>query len=105
MRTYHDEADKINPVPERVWVLNEVHDIGPALQGDDEEDGHPGQADVVETDGSVEWVGGADGAGVVVLVPVNTPTTSNTITVNTTSITTIHHLLNCQSADLTPLLI
>ena len=32
--TYHDQADKVDPVPERVRVLNEVHDISPALQSE-----------------------------------------------------------------------
>ena len=94
---YHDEADKVYPVPERVRVLDEVHDVRPALQGDDQEYRHPGQADVVEADGSVKWVGGTDGAAGVVLVPVH----ALTITI----ITSHHHLLHCQSAHLTFLLI
>ena len=38
--------------------LHEVHDVCPPLQGDDEEDGHPGQPDVVEGDRAVKRVGG-----------------------------------------------
>ena len=68
---YHYETDEVYPVPEGVTVLDEVHDVGPSLQGDHQEYGHPGQADVVEADGSVERVGGAGGAGGVVLVPVH----------------------------------
>ena len=48
VRTYHYETDEVDPVPEGVGVLDEVHDVRPALQGDDQEDGHPGQPDVVE---------------------------------------------------------
>ena len=96
MRTYHDEKDEIYPVPEWVRVLDEVHDVSPALQGDDQEDRHPGQADVVEADGPVKGVGGADSAGGVVTVPVNTPR----------AITTRGHcLLHCQTAYLASLLI
>ena len=36
--------------------MDEVHDVRPALQGDDQEYRHPGQADVVKGDGSMEWV-------------------------------------------------
>ena len=52
-------------------VLDEVHDVRPALQRDDQENGDPGQADVVKGDGAVEGVGGARGALGVVLVPVD----------------------------------
>ena len=96
MTTYHDEKDKIYPVPEWVGVLDEVHDVRPALQGDDQEDGHPGQADVVEADGPVKGVGGPDSAGGVVTVPVYTPRTT---------IISRHCLLHCQTAYLASLLI
>ena len=64
---YHYEADEVYPVPERVSVLNKIHDVRPALQGDDQEYRHPGQADVVERNGSMEGVGGAGGALCVIL--------------------------------------
>ena len=92
---YHNQADKVYPVPEWVWVLYEVHHIRPTLQGDDEEYRHPGQPDVVEADGPMERVGGADGAGGVVLVPVNTPSTPSF---------SQQGLLHCLSADLSSLL-
>ena len=69
---YHDQTNKVYPVPEGVTVLNEVHDVCPTLQRDHQEYRNPGQADVVEADGPVEGVGGAGGAGGVVLVPVDT---------------------------------
>ena len=97
MCTYHYETDEVYPVPEGVSVLNKIHHIRPALQRDDQEYRHPGQPDVVEGDGSVEGVGGTDGAAGVVLVPVH----ALTITI----ITSHHHLLHCQSAHLTFLLI
>ena len=68
---YHDQTNKVYPVPEGVTVLNEVHDVCPTLQRDHQEYRNPGQADVVEADGPVEGVGGAGGAGGVVLVPVH----------------------------------
>ena len=81
---YHNETDKVYPVPERVWVLqierlssqtvlwlsshlDKVHDICPSLQGDNKEDGHPGQANVVKRDGSVKRISGAGGASGVIL--------------------------------------
>ena len=56
---YNDEDDKVYEVVEGVDILYEVHDVSPALQGDDEEDRHPGEADVVKTDRAVEGIGGA----------------------------------------------
>ena len=32
---HHDEEDEVEPVPEGVRVLHEVHDVGPALETDD----------------------------------------------------------------------
>ena len=55
--------------------LYKVHDVCPSLEGDNEEDGDPGQADVVKGDGSVERVRRARRALCVVLVPVHTPLT------------------------------
>ena len=31
---HHDEEDEVEPVPEGVRVLHEVHDVGPALETD-----------------------------------------------------------------------
>ena len=64
---YHYEADEVYPVPERVSVLNKIHHIRPALQGDDQEYRHPGQTDVVEWNGSMEGVGGTRGTLCVIL--------------------------------------
>ena len=47
--------------------LDKVHDIRPPLQGDDQEDGDPGQPDVVKWDGTMEGVGGTRGAHIIVL--------------------------------------
>ena len=47
--------------------LDKVHDISPSLQRDDEEYGHPGQANVVKRDGSVKRISGAGGASGVIL--------------------------------------
>ena len=47
--------------------LDKVHDICPPLQWDDQEDGHPGQADVVKWDGAVKRICWACGASGVVL--------------------------------------
>lgn len=33
--TYHNEENKVDPVPKGVRVLNEVHHVGPALQAYD----------------------------------------------------------------------
>lgn len=52
-------------------ILDVVHDVGPALQRDDEEDGGPGHADVVEGDGILEGVLLARPTVRVVLVPVD----------------------------------
>ena len=69
--THHNEQDKVEPVPEGVRVLHEVHHVRPALEADDQENGDPGEADVVERDGSVERVEFSWLALCVVLVPVD----------------------------------
>ena len=56
---YNDENNKVYEIVEGVDVLYEVHDVSPALQGDDEEDRYPGQTDVVKADRAVEGIGGA----------------------------------------------
>ena len=88
-QTHHNKADKVYPVPERVSVLkygslkvkisnsnltsftlfnlNKIHNVCPALQRYNKEDGHPGQADVVKRNGTVKWVSGPCGALGVVL--------------------------------------
>ncbi len=32
IKTHHNEEDKVDPVPERVGILDVVHDVGPSLQ-------------------------------------------------------------------------
>ena len=64
-------------IQKRQWSeksnLHKVHDVCPSLEGDNEEDGNPGQADVVKWDGPVERVRRARRALRVVLVPVHAP--------------------------------
>ena len=71
IKTYHDEKNKVDPVPEGVRVLDVVHNGDPALQTDDLKDGDPGEADVIERDGAFERVLVAGSALGVVRVPVH----------------------------------
>ena len=64
---YHNQTNKVDPVPEWMRVLNKVHDISPALQWYHQEYCHPGQAYVVKWYCSMEGVGGTCGALGVVL--------------------------------------
>ena len=93
-----DQHHKVDPVPEGVSILKflvlkisevlllnivsaiwpcqtsnlyKVHDISPPLERDDEEDGDPGEANIVEGDRPIERVGRACCALGVVLVPVH----------------------------------
>ena len=93
-----DQHHKVDPVPEGVSILKflvlkisevlllntlsaigpcqtsnlyKVHDISPPLERDDEEDGDPGEANIVEGDRAIERVGRARCALGVVLVPVD----------------------------------
>ena len=93
-----DQHHKVDPVPEGVSILKflvlkisevlllntlsaigpcqtsnlyKVHDISPPLERDDEEDGDPGEANIVEGDRAIERVGRACCALGVVLVPVH----------------------------------
>ena len=93
-----DQHHKVDPVPEGVSILKflvlkisevlllntlsairpcqtsnlyKVHDISPPLERDDEEDGDPGEANIVEGDRPIERVGRARCALGVVLVPVH----------------------------------
>ena len=93
-----DQHHKVDPIPEGVSILKfqkisevlllntfsairpcqtsnlyKVHDISPPLERDDEEDGDPGEANIVEGDRAIERVGRARRALGVVLVPVHTP--------------------------------
>lgn len=69
--THNNEKDEVDPIPERVSILDVVHDVRPALQRDHEEDGDPCEADVVERDGALEGVLVHHAALVVVDVPVD----------------------------------
>lgn len=53
-------------------VLNVVHNVGPALEADDQEDGCPGHTHVVERDGVLERVLIAGFAFGVILIPIDT---------------------------------
>lgn len=60
-------------------IHHKVHDVDPALQGDDLEDGDPGVTDVVEVDGAFERVVLACRAVGVVLVPVDAGGVAGTV--------------------------
>jgi hypothetical protein len=88
-RADDDETHEIDPVPERVRVLNVIHDVHPALETDDLgarggrvtlavaatdtylEDDDPGEADVVEADRARVRIPIGDVAELIVLVPVD----------------------------------
>lgn len=52
-------------------ILNIVHDVRPAFQRDDQKDGRPGHADVVEADGILKGILLARPTVGVVLIPVD----------------------------------
>ena len=65
--SYHNQTDKVDPVPEWVSILYKVHDISPSLQWYDQEYGHPGNPNVVKWNGPMKWIRWPGGALGVVL--------------------------------------
>lgn len=67
---YHNQQHKVNPIPKAVRILNVVHNIRPAFQGNDQEYSDPRHSDVIERNRSLKRIATQLRAIRIVLVPV-----------------------------------